>query len=1063
MMKSSVGSEAHLDEDDSREMVDEGHSLLPHAPPSPMKTPVSSEDQCARTVKSDPSQPNEDEAMDQMRPESALDETSRDKTLVAMLPPPPPTVHVTDPSHDESPLISFTEDDGYGEVELKASTKPYLTTTTAVVLQSPIEVVKQLPPAEDSTPVPLLLPQVLDDQSARFDVDALSGEAAMAQSPSFFAPTDGALCPQPLALEIPTEPTARQQLSPFRLDLHDDATAPYQAQSFASSGRRSAASVKPPTAAALDISTTSCSPRASTASNSPTKQQQRLSPMIHVDVPTSPRRRASKTSTKSASSSPPRSPPDDDDDAENWIVCQADTGDTYYYNTRRHISQWAAPPSLRHVYDHQSPDQPDSLHVAVSDGDLSRVEALLAAGVAPDGLDDEGRSALWYALEHVDIAQVLLEHGADAATRLDVHGTTLLHLVTRQRNIEMLALLLATSALDVDARDGHQQTALHVAATFGFRRCVEMLLDYGASPAVLDGNSQTPIMLSTLGSHVGCVQLLQMALAQLMAAAAVEEDAPLQEGTRIEQLETQVAATTKAFEDTQRAYQQLQEEMTLLRHDKSQHTETLETAYRIANSRIAMLEALAKRTNDEHEHERTIWHAKEAKYERELVTYMDVMKSLQEDVASFIERHPHSPKASPPRQQQSRPPSPTPPFVAAYSPVYTESAVDESNGGQDDAMAVDRARVDAVWSQFFMNAAQSKLKAPADLMQAVLDANYSDVATLLASGHSPNQRDDFNRSPLHLASDIGDADMLALLCESMGDIEARDAKGNTPLHIACFRGHVGCVKFLVESAADVVVVNTDGDSVVHASASSGSLPCLRLVVEYGATPSGRNKMGETAYDMLLERDGPVTHLLDFLQSAMNATASPAKKQPMRHAPVPPTQYMAVDDMDEFVSPASSPVAAPPYHVNIYDRENDADDEDDVVTQKLAMGLAPDGWGGWIRVTASSMFGLAKKEDAYRVVDEDPASPMKPPTDAEVLTTAKYHELVPPAHVSEAMKHVQPRRTAMELPQDVAYAMKQRAAKATPNRYAMAGQVHAKSMQRSSSRYVDPFHPANGAE
>ncbi|ETW08561.1 hypothetical protein H310_01117 [Aphanomyces invadans] len=114
-----------------------------------------------------------------------------------------------------------------------------------------------------------------------------------------------------------------------------------------------------------------------------------------------------------------------------------------------------------------------------------------------------------------------------------------------------------------------------------------------------------------------------------------------------------------------------------------------------------------------------------------------------------------------------------------------------------------------------------------------------------------------------------------------------------------------------------------------------------------------------------------------------------------------------------------------------------------------------------------MFGLARVQPdrhAGVVVDGKTglSSPLKPPTDAEVLTTTKYHELVPPAHVSEAMQHAQssqfattPAPTTLELPQDIVQAMK--ANKAAPNRYAMAV-GHPRAMQRSTSRYVDTYYP-----
>ncbi|ETW08559.1 hypothetical protein H310_01115 [Aphanomyces invadans] len=448
-------------------------------------------------------------------------------------------------------------------------------------------------------PAPMI-PDVLSLANADF-VRPPDAPAAMLQLPT--ANTDHS---------SPNEPDPTPAPSPFRLILQDNAVSVQEqsvmpSSSFASSGRKSARAEQ------LTVETsTAVSPR------------QKSSP-LHVEVPSSPRR-SSKTSMAS-----PHPPQSHDDVASDWMVCRTDAGDTYYYNIQRQESQWSTPRSLQPL-DRPPPLQasiefePDCLHVAVSNGDFARVQELLAAGVAVDRLDDDGRTPLWYALEHLDIAVVLLNqsHSKEYIVAQDNFGTTLLHAVTRQRNIEMLTLLLlqvesadegssgridACDRVDVDARDSHQQTALHVAATFGFRKCVDMLLAHGASPAVLDENSHTPIMLATLGGHVGCVQLLQVALAALLKQTEVAVQAmPVQERTS-----GRDDKSAGGKREMQRANQQLLGEVERCRRSMSVHMrekEALETAYRIANSRLAMLEALAKRTAEDHLHATQLWQQK---------------------------------------------------------------------------------------------------------------------------------------------------------------------------------------------------------------------------------------------------------------------------------------------------------------------------------------------------------------------------------------------------------------------------------------------------------------------
>ncbi|RHY94051.1 hypothetical protein DYB37_002161 [Aphanomyces astaci] len=699
--------------------------------------------------------------------------------------------------------------------------------------------------------------------------------------------------------------------------------------SFASSGRKSA----PVAHLTLDATASSATPR------------QKLSP-LHVEVPESPRR-----SSKTGMASPPQpiSASPSEDVASDWMVCRTDAGDIYYYNVKRQESQWTTPQPLE-IQDHPPPPPPlhapidyeaDCLHVAVSNGDIVRVQDLIAAGIATDGLDDDGRTPLWYALEHLEIAVLLLNQGRPSKHQIvapDMYGTTLLHVVTRQRNIEMLTLLLLqadpsdesapfSEAMDVDARDSHQQTALHVAATFGFRKCVEMLLAHGASPAVLDENSQTPIMLATLGGHVGSVQLLQVALSALLKQTEVAvQSEPVPDATRVHQLQEQVAASAKALEEAGyvEAQRHSMEATKSLQHDVDALLSTHFPSAHLKSStpRSSPVPTPSKDTSPGKRSRLPSSNAvtEDISYEHAWALDHHDTDPMDGQHALYHEHHQLD-------QHQLYPTHDFTPNQRAPNAFIDDVYILPLDTSPPRPSA---ARVDAVWAQFFTNAAAAASTKmddePSDrgLMQAVLDADMDDVQARLTNGETPNMRDSLRRTSLHLAYDS-------------------DFSGNTPLHIACFRGHVGCVKFLLESASEVHVVNADGESVVHAAASGGSLPCLRLVLEYGASPLDRNHDGETAYDMLLELDGPVAPLLDCLQEAM---APPPKhtKKTFRGTPVP-----------------------------------------------------------WIRGTASSMFGLARVKPEHHEREEAATSPLKPPTDAEVLTTTKYHELVPPAHVTEAMQ------------------------------------------------------------
>ena len=80
----------------------------------------------------------------------------------------------------------------------------------------------------------------------------------------------------------------------------------------------------------------------------------------------------------------------------------------------------------------------------------------------------------------------------------------------------------------------------------------------------------------------------------------------------------------------------------------------------------------------------------------------------------------------------------------------------------------------------------------------------------MLSRADPNARNDNGWTPLHQASDYGDAELLGALLSPGADINARDNKGITPLHLAHFRGHKEVVAALLTEGADSQATDDDG-------------------------------------------------------------------------------------------------------------------------------------------------------------------------------------------------------------------------------------------------------------
>ncbi len=156
------------------------------------------------------------------------------------------------------------------------------------------------------------------------------------------------------------------------------------------------------------------------------------------------------------------------------------------------------------------------LHYAARNGQVEALEVLLSAGADLEIRNKDQHSPLYCALHNgqVETARILLERGA-RFSEADAHGSfpwhlallgkktqliemlmdkganvnaphptnriTLLHMATRDNQVEIVRFLLEHKA-DVNAADSTGDTALHYAAQGGRLECAELLIAKGANP-----------------------------------------------------------------------------------------------------------------------------------------------------------------------------------------------------------------------------------------------------------------------------------------------------------------------------------------------------------------------------------------------------------------------------------------------------------------------------------------------------------------------------------------------------------------------------------------------------
>lgn len=124
------------------------------------------------------------------------------------------------------------------------------------------------------------------------------------------------------------------------------------------------------------------------------------------------------------------------------------------------------------------------------------------------------------------------------------------------------------------------------------------------------------------------------------------------------------------------------------------------------------------------------------------------------------------------------------------------------------------------------------------------------IELALVAGASPEDRDAFGRTPLHIASARSYVDIAALLIATGADPFSRDSEGATPAAIA-LASNKEIITALFGSQPNRS--NYLGETGLHYAAAAGLENGARILLELGADKSIRNAAAETAADVAKRR------------------------------------------------------------------------------------------------------------------------------------------------------------------------------------------------------------------
>eukprot|EP01001_Neometanema_parovale_P012625 NODE_8931_length_673_cov_95.532727_g8670_i0.p1 GENE.NODE_8931_length_673_cov_95.532727_g8670_i0~~NODE_8931_length_673_cov_95.532727_g8670_i0.p1 ORF type:complete len:202 (-),score=28.77 NODE_8931_length_673_cov_95.532727_g8670_i0:68-619(-) len=135
-----------------------------------------------------------------------------------------------------------------------------------------------------------------------------------------------------------------------------------------------------------------------------------------------------------------------------------------------------------------------------------------------------------------------------------------------------------------------------------------------------------------------------------------------------------------------------------------------------------------------------------------------------------------------------------------------------------------------------------------DLIQAVKDGDRNRVLELIKE--YPGlicERDDWRRTPLHVASEKGHIDCARLLLQHKADVNETDECRRTPLYMATEKGHTNCVRLLLEHKADVeATAHSYKCTPLLLATLECQLDCTRLLLEHNADVNATDSFGRTA-------------------------------------------------------------------------------------------------------------------------------------------------------------------------------------------------------------------------
>jgi len=396
--------------------------------------------------------------------------------------------------------------------------------------------------------------------------------------------------------------------------------------------------------------------------------------------------------------------------------------------------------------------------------------------VSSRGFDDESTPLhLASRMGYVEIARLLIEHGADVATQHH-HGWTALHWAARAGSMDLASLLIEHGA-DVTIKDNDGWSPFHWAVSAESVGLARLLIEHGASVTARDNRWWTPLHKAVEARNVDLVRFLIEHGAYVIAQNDVGRT-PLHLAIRNGSIDL-VRLLVEHGADT-------------TAHD---HHGSVRWVVDEGNVDLAHLPLeedgvdLPMQYGDE-------WIPLHLALGEERVDIAQLLVERGADVTSQNEY--------------------------GWTPLHR--AVVMKN--------MDLARL---FIEHGATATVQDNEGWTALHRAVHAGNVDLARLFVEHGADMTAPDYFmGWTVLHSAVQAESEDPVRVLVEHGADATTKDNYGRTPLHLAVLKGSTDLVRLLVEHGADVIVRDDDGSTLLHWAVLEGREDLARLLIEHGA-------------------------------------------------------------------------------------------------------------------------------------------------------------------------------------------------------------------------------------